>query len=266
MKVPTVSLTEARRAGLLAAVSVYPVTRLAGTLPRPALDRAVVSGASMAFAFAAASATTGAVRRAVVPGASSELQRDRRTALATGLLAVGAGYAAVRVRARARAAAEAGERLPVAVAASGAAAEVVAVSAAAGAAVSSADIVGVVLPEVLRPRHPVVVVTGVLVAGAAIAAVSRHPRALAYFTLPSAEGSSARDLTFQTGATLPVAVGRAAAVAGAALAVLALETAAPAAAEMATTSAAAPDAATATGSRPPATAAARARARTRTAA
>ena len=224
MKLPTVSLAEARRAGLLAAVAVYPVTRLAGTLPRPALDRAIVSGATMAFVYAAASATTGAVRSAVVPGTRSEVQRDRRTALGTGMLAVGAGYAAVRVRARARAGAAAGERLPVSVAASGALAEVVAVSAAAGAAVSAADIVGVVLPEVLRPRHPVVVVTSVLVAGAAVAAASRHPRALAYFTLPSAEGSSARDLTFQSGATLPVAVGRAAAVAGASLAALALET------------------------------------------
>ena len=223
MRIPTVSLTEARRAGLLAAVSAYPVTRLAGTLPRPALDRAVVSGASMAFVYAAASATTGAVRRVVVTGSRSELQRDRRTVVATGLLAAGAGYAAVGVRRRARAAAAAGKRLPVAIAASGAAAEVVAVSAAAGAAVSAADVVGVGLPEMLRPRHPVVVVTGVLVAGAAIAAGSRHPRVLSYFTLPSAGGSSARDLTFQSGASLPIAVGRAAAVAGAALAVLAVE-------------------------------------------
>jgi uncharacterized membrane protein len=223
---PTLELTEARRAGLLAAVSVYPVTRLAGTLPRPAVDRAIVSGATMAFVYAAASATTGAVRKAVVPGVRTELERDRRTALATGALAVGAGAVAWQARRRARAAAAAGERLPIPVAASGAVAEVVAVSAAAGAVVSAADVVGVRLPEVLRPRDPVVVVTSILVAGGALAAASRHPRVLSYFLLPSAEGSTARDLTFQSGASLPIAVGRAAAVAGAALAVLGLESAA----------------------------------------
>ena len=85
IQVPVPELTEARRAGLLAAVAVYPVTRLAGTLYRPTLDRAIVSGATMAIAYAAASGTTGTVRRVVVRGVSSELVRDKRTAAAAGL-------------------------------------------------------------------------------------------------------------------------------------------------------------------------------------
>jgi len=223
IQVPVPELTEARRAGLLAAVAVYPVTRLAGTLYRPTLDRAIVSGATMAIAYAAASGTTGTVRRVVVRGVSSELVRDKRTAAAAGLVAVGAGVVAGLVRTKARAAAKQGERLPVAEAASGAVAEVVAISAAAGAAVAAADVVGVRLPETLRPRHPVVVVSSVLVAGAGLAAASRHPRVLAYFALPSTDEPAARDLTFQSGAALPIAVGRAAGVAAVALAVLGVE-------------------------------------------
>jgi len=223
MALPLPELTEARRAGLLASVAVYPVTRLAGTLHRPALDRAIVSGATMAFAYAAASGTTGTIRRAVVRGVREEIVRDRRTVVAAGLVAVGGGVLARRMRIGARAAAERGERLPVGEAAIGAAAEVVALSAAAGAAVAAADVIGTRLPEVLRPRHPAVVVASVLVAGAGLAAASRHPRALAYFALPSTDEHSARDLTFQSGAALPIAVGRAAGVAAIALAVLGAE-------------------------------------------
>ena len=87
MRLPDTELTEARRAGLLAAVAVYPVTRLAGTLHRPALDRAIVSGATMAIAYAAASGTTGTIRRAVVRGVREEIVRDRRTVVAAGLVA-----------------------------------------------------------------------------------------------------------------------------------------------------------------------------------
>jgi len=123
MVLPVPELTEARRAGLLAAVAVYPVTRLAGTLHRPALDRAIVSGATMAIAYAAASGTTGTVRRAVVRGVREEIVRDRRTVVAAGLVAVGAGVLAGRMRRQARAAAERGERLDVGEAGVGAVAE-----------------------------------------------------------------------------------------------------------------------------------------------
>ena len=62
MQVQLPRLTDGRRAGLLAAVAVYPLTRIAGTIPRPALDRAIVSGAGMALAYAAATSTTNVVR------------------------------------------------------------------------------------------------------------------------------------------------------------------------------------------------------------
>ena len=70
MQIPMPTLTESRRAGLLAAVAVYPLTRLAGTLHRPTLDRALVSGAAMAVAYASASSTTKVVSAAsgVLPG------------------------------------------------------------------------------------------------------------------------------------------------------------------------------------------------------
>ena len=35
MQIPLPRLTDGRRAGLLAAVAVYPLTRIAGTIPRP---------------------------------------------------------------------------------------------------------------------------------------------------------------------------------------------------------------------------------------
>ena len=62
MRIPIPELTEGRRAGLLASVAVYPATRLAGTLPRPALDRAIVSGATMALTYVSANVTSGIVR------------------------------------------------------------------------------------------------------------------------------------------------------------------------------------------------------------
>ena len=84
MQIPLPRLTDGRRAGLLAAVAVYPLTRIAGTIPRPALDRAIVSGAGMAVAYVAATSTTNVVRDLV--GASTEQQRDRRTAALTDTL------------------------------------------------------------------------------------------------------------------------------------------------------------------------------------
>lgn len=213
-------LTEGRRAGLLAAVSAYSLTRLSGTLTRPALDQAVLSGTTMAVAYVAASTTTNLARRAVVDGANSERARDARTLVATGVLAVGAGVGAVLVRRRARAAAASGRRLPISVGAVGAVAEAMAVSATAGAAISTADLLGLALPPALRPRHPVAAAGGVVVAGALVAVVSTHPRFLAYFALPPAPGGPAPELSFQPGSTLPGAIGRAVGVAGLAVAAL----------------------------------------------
>ncbi len=223
MRVRAPELTEGRRAGLLAAVSAYSLTRLSGTLPRPALDQAVVSGTTMAIAYVAASTTTGAVRGIVARGVSSERERDARTLVAAGALAVGAGVGAVLVRRRARAAAADGRRLPVSVGTAGCLAEALSVSAAAGAAISVADIVGPALPELLRPRHPAVVAGGVVVAGAAVAVLSTHPRFLAYFALPPAPGAPGAEVSFQPGSSLPGAIGRAVAVAGVAVAALWLE-------------------------------------------
>ena len=98
MQVQLPRLTDGRRAGLLAAVAVYPLTRIAGTIPRPALDRAIVSGAGMALAYAAATSTTNVVRDLVA--APDEQTRDRRTAAVTGVLAVtAAGHRGGRGRA-----------------------------------------------------------------------------------------------------------------------------------------------------------------------
>ena len=220
MRLQAPELTEGRRAGLLAAVSAYSLTRLSGTLPRPALDQAVLSGTTMAIAYAAASATTNVVRRAVVGDASSERTRDVRTLVATGAVTLGAGVGAVLIRRRARAAAAAGRRLPMSVGAVCGIAEGVTVSAAAGAAISAGDLVGLVLPPSLRPRHPVTAAAGVVVAGALVTVVSTHPRFLAYFTLPAPPGAPAPELSFQPGSTLPGAIGRAAGVAALAVAVL----------------------------------------------
>lgn len=214
-------LTDGRRAGLLAAVAVYPLTRIAGTIPRPTVDRAIVSGAGMAVAYVAATSTTNVVRDLV--GASTEKQRDRRTAVVTGVLAVAAAGTAYVLRRRARALAETEERLPLAPAVVGSAAEVVAVSCAAAALVAGSDTLGYRLPESIRPRHPVVVILGEIGVGAALAAASRHPRFLRYFTLPPREGTPPTRIEFQWGASLPVAAARAAGVAAVALGVVALE-------------------------------------------
>ena len=221
MQVQLPRLTDGRRAGLLAAVAVYPLTRIAGTIPRPALDRAIVSGAGMALAYATATATTNVVRDLV--GASDEQQRDRRTAVVTGVVAVAAAGVAYGVRRRARALAEKEERLPIATAAVGSGAELVAVATGAAALVAGSDTLGYRLPESIRPRHPVVVILGEIGVGVALAAVSRHPRFLRYFTLPPHEGSPPTRIEFQWGASLPVAAARAAGVAAVTLGVVALE-------------------------------------------
>jgi uncharacterized membrane protein len=224
MRIPIPQLTEGRRAGLLASVAVYPLTRIAGTLPRPALDRAIVSGGSMALTYVSANVTSGIVRGLAARGEMSEVRRDLRHAVASAVVAAGAGVAAAQVRRRARGSAAEGHRLTWTEGAIGSGSEVVALSAAAGSAVAFADVLGGYLPDVLRPRNPALVIGGTIVAGAALAAVSRNPRVLAYFTLPEPDGGPDPELYFQTGATLPIAVGRAAGVAALTLAALTLET------------------------------------------
>jgi uncharacterized membrane protein len=217
-------LTDGRRAGVLAAVAVYPLTRLAGTIPRPTLDRAIVSGTTMAVAYVSAASTMNAARGVVSGRGNSEQVIDRRAAVLTSLVAAGAGVLAWRVRARARAVAEHEERVSVAVGSVGSLAEVVTVASGAAAAVALSDTLGALLPESLRPRNPVIVVLGEVAIGAAFAAASRHPLFLHYFTLPPHEGSPPTRVEFQAGASLPLAVGRAAGVALLALGVITVET------------------------------------------
>jgi uncharacterized membrane protein len=213
-----------RRAGLLAAVAVYPLSRLAGTLPRPTLDRALVSGTSMAVAFQSAAAITGAVRRSSGLGSPSPRTRALRASASAGTLTLGAAVVASRARGEAGRLAAAGDRLPVPAAAAGAIAELLTVAAGAGALVTMADAVGLGLPDAVRPTRPVVVLGGVTLVGAALGAVARHPRVLEHLTLPAPAGTSAAVPRFQTGASLPIAVGRSVLVAVATVAGLALET------------------------------------------
>ena len=224
MRIPIPQLTEGRRAGLLASVAVYPLTRLAGTLPRPALDRAIVSGASMALTYVSANVTSGIVRGLAARGEMPEGRRDLRHAVASTVVSVGAGGVAWQLRRRARARAAERERLSWAEGAVGSGSEVIALVAASGAAVAFADVLGGYLPDALRPRNPALVIGGTIVAGAALAAVSRNPRVLAFFTLPEPDGGPDPELHFQTGATLPIAAARAAGVAALTLAALTLET------------------------------------------
>jgi uncharacterized membrane protein len=217
-------LTDGRRSGVLAAVAVYPLTRLAGTIPRPTLDRAIVSGTTMAVAYVGATATMNAARGLVSGRTTPEPVSDRRVAALTTVLAAGAGVVAWKVRGRARALAEHEERVSVATGTVGSLAEVVTVTAGAAAVVAVSDSIGALLPEALRPRNPVIVVLGEVAIGAVFAAASRHPRFLHYFTLPPHEGSPPTRIEFQGGASLPIAIGRAAGVAVLALGVITAET------------------------------------------
>ena len=224
MRLTLPRLTDGRRAGVLAAVAVYPVTRLAGTIPRPALDRAIVSGTTMAVAYVSATATMNVTRGLVSTRSTPERVIDRRAAALTTLVAASAAVVAWRLRSRARALAQHEERLTVATATVGSLAEVVTVASGASAAVALSDTVGYLLPESLRPRNPVVVVLGEVAIGAAFAAASRHRRFLHYFTLPPHEGSPPTRVEFQAGASMPIAVGRAAGVAVLALGAITGET------------------------------------------
>ncbi len=223
MRIPQPRLTQARRAGLLAAVAVYPLSRLAGTLPRPALDRAVVSGVTMATAYQAAAASAGAIRGAAGVGTSNPRTRAASTAGAALSLTVFAALVAQRARREARRLALAGVRLPVPAAALGSGAELVMVGTGAAMLVALADTVGMTLPEPLRPTHPVVVTAGLVAVGGALGAAARHPRLLSHLQVEASDGGPVEVPAFQEGATLPVAIARSAGVAGAAVLVLALE-------------------------------------------
>ena len=217
-------LTQPRRAGLLAAVAVYPLSRLAGTLPRPTLDRALVSGASMAVAFEAAAVTTTALSLSSGIGDPSARTRSLRTAATAAALAAGAVTVALRARTRAREAAESHDRLSLPAAAMGGIAELITVAAGAGCLVTLADAIGSELPEALHPTNPVIVTAGVIVVGAALGAAALHPRVLAYLALPVPDHTPTSTPLFQTGASLPIAVGRSAAVAALTVAAFTLET------------------------------------------
>ncbi|MFN8168087.1 MAG: alpha/beta-hydrolase family protein [Candidatus Nanopelagicales bacterium] len=217
-------LTEARRAGLLAAVAVYPLSRLAGTLPRPTLDRALVSGTTMAIAFQAAASTSAALRGTAGLGTPSARRQSLRTAAAAVVVGGAAAVVASRARGEARRRAAEGERLAVVPAGVGAAAELLTVATGAVALVSLADGIGQELPEAIRPTHPAVVTLGVVVVGAALGAAARHPRVLEHLTLPPPPGSPVEHPRFQEGATLPIAVARSAGVAALTVVGLTVET------------------------------------------
>ncbi len=221
---PERRLTQARRAGLLAAVAVYPLSRLAGTLPRPGLDRALVSGAAMAIAFEAAAATTSVLQRVSGIGLPTEGSRAMRTAATSAAVATTAALVSGRVRSRGRATAASGHRLALPAATSGAAAELTVVAAGSSALVALSEAVGSRLPEPLRPSSPVVLTTSVVLAGAALGALARSPVLLDHLTLPLPDGAVDAGPRFQEGASLPIALGRSAVVAATTVAVLALET------------------------------------------
>jgi uncharacterized membrane protein len=223
-RIPWPQLTEGRRAGLLAAVTVYPLSRLRGTLPHTNLDGALVSGATMAIAFQTAATATATLSQASAVGASSARARALRTVASCSVVAAGAGVIAWRTRATGRKLATVGDRLSIPRATAGAAAEVIAVAAGAGMVVELVDAIGMDLPVPLRPTHPAVVTVAVVIAGAALGVATRHPRLLRYLTLSCPDGDSPVPPGFQLDSNIPVAVARSAAVAGAAVAALALET------------------------------------------
>ena len=223
MATASLRLSRPRRAGLLAAVAVYPLSRLAGTLPRPTLDRALLSGMTMGVAYQSTAALAGSLAglATLVPG--SNRTRAGRIALVAGATAAGAVVVSTRIRERARIDAERAERQPISTASIGAAAELLALASGATALVSLADAIGSELPDGIRPTHPAVVMIGVVTAGAALGIAGRDRRFLNLLALPEPEGSNAPPPDFQRGATLPIAAGRSAGVAAATVALISLE-------------------------------------------
>ncbi|MBI1376148.1 MAG: hypothetical protein GC157_01480 [Frankiales bacterium] len=219
-------LTEARRAGLLAASAVYPLSRLAGTLPRPPFDRALVSGVSMAVAFQAARLSTAALRTSQGLGDPSRVRQSVRTAVVAGAVTAGSAVLAARVRSTASTLAGNGERMPLGEAALGAGAELLTVAAGATTLVSVGDATLLTLPGPWRATHPAVRGVGVVLAGAVLGAGARHPRMVEWLSLPPTPGARVAPPAFQEGANLPMALARSAAVAGATVAGLAVDRAA----------------------------------------
>ena len=217
-------LNRSRRAGLLAAVAVYPLSRYAGTLPRPALDRALLSGTTMGIAYQTTAALAGSLGglATLVPG--STRSRAARVALVAGATAAAGVVISTRVRDRARRDAEAGDRQPISTAAIGAVSEVVAVAAGATALVSLADAIGGELPDGLRPGHPVILTLGTMAAGAALGVAARDHRFLNLLALPEPADSTSAAPDFQRGKSLPHAALRSAAVAAGTVALFSLET------------------------------------------
>jgi len=214
-------LTEARRAGLLAAVAVYPLSRLAGTIPRPTLDRALLSGVSMAVAFQSARGATAALRTSQGYSSPTPLVQALRTTVVAGALTAAAVAVSRRSRAQARAAAAQGRRIPPGTSAIGAGVEVTAVAVGAAACVSLGDALVLALPLPEHHTAPVVGGFAVVVAGGLIGAAARNQRLLDYLSLPAPEGDAVAAASFQQGAALPIAVARSAGVAAVAIAVLA---------------------------------------------
>jgi hypothetical protein len=102
--------------------------------------------------------------------------------------------------------------------------ELVTVAAGAGALVAAGDVIGMALPDALRPTHPAVLATGVVVLGGVLGAAAREPWLLSHLTLPVPDGDTDTAPRFQRGATLPIAVSRSAGVAAVAVAVLTADT------------------------------------------
>lgn len=223
MRVPLPSMTQQRRAGLLAAVAVYPLSRLAGTLPRPTLDTAIVSGTTMAVTYQAAALTTSALRGVAGLTVSSPRARAARTAAAAAVVCVTAGVVAVQVRRRARAAAADGQRVPLATGAVGAAGELVAVAAGAGALVALADAVGATLPELLRPSNPAAATTVLLVIGGALGIAAKHPDLMRHLELPTPPGEPEGQAHILDFGRAPTAAARSVGVAAATVVGLTLE-------------------------------------------
>jgi len=217
-------LTRPRRAGLLAAVAVYPLSRFAGTLPRPAVDRALVSGATMGVAYQSTAALAGSLTGLASLVSRSPRTRAGQVALVAGVAAAAGVAVSARIREQARAAALEGQRQPISTATIGAVSEVVALAAGATALVSLADAIGSELPEGVRPTHPVIVTLGTVAAGAALGVAARDHRFLNLLSLPTPAGVDEAEPDFQRGASLPIAAARSAGVAAATVALISLET------------------------------------------
>ncbi len=205
-------------------MAVYPLSRLAGTLPRPTLDRALMSGVSMAVAFQAAAITTAlsaesrrrrpvAPRQVVAGGRRGHGRRHggqgrRAPHPRAGTHRVGGGAPAHRPGRGA----------------AGAVAELATLAPGATALVAAADAANSFLPESIRPTHPLLRSLNVIAAGAILGVAARHRRLVDHLSLPHPDGAPDIPPQFQRGASIPIALGRSAGVAAITVGALALET------------------------------------------